>query len=516
LTEASGEDRNASRIRRRIGAQTARTLLQMRALGTPEGPAALAAAVSRETGRPLATRDEHTVAEQFLNVFRHCAQDPDGLSVLAGVLHGMDPYCPQVFAVQRFADEWTAVGSLEGLPVLGSWRFLAEALQPLQPLPYPYKMRSALVWLATGQRLNEPPPHADSPWHDFLYLAGQNTAPGELPPWMFHLDVCAPYMSRELTEEVMARNRQWSLGLGLSELLDEERNRARGSSVSGVARQLRRYLAIRIETDPLNNTRYNVFPSHMSDGPGRGWVQGQPRHQVPVEQLEDVVGSIVRQTERGRTTGPADGAEPAPLFLEFVLPFELLNLPVEWWPHGWDGASQVTPGSGFSVVIRSLDRLQNREWHEFWNTRWQQLGADEPPARSVCYAGDTRGRPGVPAGVPQALEQRLDEDEHLVALVLSEPPLTGGGDGSQELRTALRKGLPVVIWNRADRATTGLREVLDELLGDGLKRFPARVDAYRREAAAPSGDTASTGHIGRHLTVLWDDAERNPMDPDPA
>ena len=515
MTEAGGEDRNASRIRDRIGAQTAGTLLGMRALGTYEGRAELAAAVGRETGRPFATRDEDTVAQQFLNVFRHCSVDPDGLSVLAGVLHGMDPYCPQVFAVQRLADEWTAVGSLEGLAVLGSWRYLAEALRPLQPLPYPYKMRSALVWLATGKRLTEPPPHAENPWHDFLYLAGQNTAPGELPPWMLHLDVCAPYMSRELSEEVMARNRHWSLGLGLSELLDEERNRARGSSVSGVARQLRRYLAIRIETDPLNNTQYNVFPSHMSDGPGRGWVQGQPRHQVPVEQLEDVVGSIVRQTERHRRAGPAGAAEPAPLFLEFVLPFELLNLPVEWWPHDWDWASQVTSASGFSVVIRSLDRLQTREWHEFWNARWQQLGADEPPSRSVCYAADTRVR----SGAAQTLEQRLDEDEHLVALVLSEPPLTGTGHGSQELHTALRMGLPVVIWNRADRATTGLREVLDDLLGGGLKRFPARVDAYRREAADQNGESASaghTGHIGRHLTVLWDDAERNPMDPDPA
>ncbi|NUP39757.1 MAG: hypothetical protein HOY76_22790, partial [Streptomyces sp.] len=193
MTEAGGEDRNASRIRHRIGAKTAHTLLDMRALGTAEGRAELVAAVGRETGRPLAIRDEDTVAEQFLDVFRHCSVDPDGLSVLAGVVHAMDPYCPQVFAVQRLADEWTAVGSLEGLAVLGSWQYLAEALRPLQPLPYPYKMRSALVWLATGKRLSEPPPHAENPWHDFLYLAGQNTAPGELPPWMLHLDVCAPY-----------------------------------------------------------------------------------------------------------------------------------------------------------------------------------------------------------------------------------------------------------------------------------------------------------------------------------
>lgn len=515
MTEAGGEDRNASRIRHRIGAQTALTLLGMRALDTSEGRAELATAVGRETGRPFAPRDEQTVAEQFLNVFRHCSRAPDGLSLLADVVHGLDPYCPQVYAVRRLADEWTAVGSLEGLALLGTWSFLADALRPLQPLPYPYEMRSALIWLATGKRLTEPPPHAENPWHDFLYLAGQNAAPGQLPPWMFHLDLCTQQMSRELGEEVMAHNRHWSLGLGLSELLDEERNRARGSSVSGVARQLRRYLAIRIETDPLNNTQYHVFPSHMADGPGSGWVQGQPRHQVPVEQLEDVVGSIVRQTERHRRTGPADEAEPVPLFLEFVLPFELLNLPVEWWPHDWDWAPQVTQTSGFSVVIRSLDRLQTREWHEFWNTRWRQLGADEPPSRSVCYAADTRVR----SGAPRTLEQRLDEDRHLVALVLSEPPLTGTGDGSEELHTALRMGLPVVIWNRADRATTGLREVLDELLDGGLKRFPARVDAYRREATGQNGDAASagrTGHIGRHLTVLWDDAERNPMDPDPA
>lgn len=504
MTEASGEGRTASWIRHHIGARTANALLGMDALSSSEGWTRLTATVSLETGRSLRLRQEHTSVERALHVFRHCCQAPDGLSVLAGVLHGMDPDCPQVPAVHRLADEWTAVGSLEGQAVVGSWKFLADALRPREPQTYPYMMRSALMWLATGQRLTDPPPHAEDPWHDFLYLAGQNTAPGQLPPWMLYLDLwCTQGKDGEdLKTEVMARNRKWALDLDLSEQLDDARNRVRRSPVDGVARQLKRYLAIRIVPDPLNNTWYDVLPSLMSDGPGRRWVQGQPLHRVPVEELEDVVGAIVRQNGRPGRAGPSGEAEAAPLSLEFVLPFELLNLPVEWWPQHTDGKAR------YPVVIRSLDRLHNKDWHEFWNTRWNQLTIDEPPTRSVYYATDARGR----GGQAYPLEQFLD-DQHLVALVLSEPPLTGGGHGSQELRAALSKGLPVVIWHRADRSTTVFRAVLDDLLSDGLKRFPARVDAYRREAAEQKEDGAPSPHVGHHLTVLWDDAARNPMNP---
>ncbi|MGP4084776.1 VMAP-C domain-containing protein, partial [Streptomyces sp. KR55] len=96
-----------------------------------------------------------------------------------------------------------------------------------------------------------------------------------------------------------------------------------------------------------------------------------------------------------------------------------------------------------------------------------------------------------------------------------EPPLPGREHGRRELQAALRSGLPVVIWHRAGRSTKQFRDVLDGLLADGLPRFPARMAAYRRRAAIDSADDRSAAHIGRHLTVLWDDPDRKPVLPEP-
>jgi hypothetical protein len=502
LTGRGGAGRHnpALRIRERIGEETLDALLAVPALHDRYARALLTDLVGEALGHRADLREQSTVPLQLLELFRFCTRHQDGLSALARKLPMLEPGCPQGPVVQRLADEWTAVDSLDGLPeVTGSWQFLGATLGTLA---MSYAMRTALVRTATEARVSAPPPHADTCWHDFLHMAGQGAPRGGLPPWMVYLDRTADAMGHPVAVELLARNRQWALSCGLAELLDLDR--VRTPAPPPAVRPGQEYLAIHIAPDPLEDGRYTVSHSLMSDAGGPNWQHGDPMQRVPTDGLQHAVTRVIKAVEGG------GGDRLAHVWLEFVLPFELLNLPVDWWPRDTAEVPNVPLAVDYPVVVRSLDRLQNRDWYRFWRTRWQQLARDEHPSESV-YVNIAHKNGNHLRG----LEARLGDNEHCVALVLSEPPLPDRGNGRRELQAALRSGLPVVIWHRAGRSTEEFRGVLDGLLTEGLSRFPAKVAAYRRRAAIDAADDEDAAHIGRHLAVLWDDPDRKPVRPEP-
>ncbi|MGI5455567.1 effector-associated domain 2-containing protein [Streptomyces sp. CA-249302] len=501
MTSEGGEGRGGSalRIRQRIGEETLMALLAVRALDDPRARARLVELVGEALGHPAALREQATARLQLVELFRFCAHRPGGLTALAHQLLGLETDCSQTPLVHRLADEWTAVGSLTGLPeVTDSWEFLAGMLSVL---PVASSIRTALVHTATAGRASAPPPYAENPWHDFLHMAGQGAPRDGLPPWMLYLDRSTDFMDYRVAFEVLARNRQWALRCGLAELLDRDRRDRVNSPTAPVRRQLE-YLAIHITPDPLESGRYTVSHSFMSPARGPYWERGAALPQVSGGDLVRAVSGIVRRTEE------AAGERPEHLWLEFVLPFELLNLPVDWWPLDPGKVPHVPLARHYPVVIRSLDRLRNTAWHEFWQHRWLQLSIGEHPSQSVHVNVARRG-----GGHLRGLKDRLDGDQRIVATVLSEPP-RADGHGSRELEAALRSGLPVVIWHRADRTTEEFLGVVDGLLADGLRRFPANVTAYRRRTAVQDPDGQDEWHPARHLTVLWDDPDHKPVLPD--
>ncbi|MFJ6929656.1 hypothetical protein ACIQUP_20415 [Streptomyces nigra] len=495
-----GRGRSASRIRERIEEEGQNALLSVGALRERSARALLAEMVGESLDRRVDLREQATVPMQLLELVRFCTRCPDGLSALARKLPMLDPGCPQAVLVRRLADEWTAVDSLDGLPeITDSWDFLTGTLGALT---MSHEMRTALVRAATHARVAAPPTHAENPWHDFLHMAGQGAPRDGLPPWMLYLDRSTDSMNHLLAGEVLARNRKWALRCGLAQLLDMERTQRLRSPTAPV-RPHQEFLAIHITPDPLDSESYTVSHSFMSTARGPHWEQGDALPQVPRDGLEEAVSGIVRSVEG------AAGDRPADLWLEFVLPFELLNLPVDWWPRDTTESPHVPLAVDYPVVIRSLDRLQNSAWHRFWRHRWLQLSLGEPPAQSLyvhAVGGD--------GGHLRGLEARLGDNQQVVATVLSEPPLPGQNHGRRELEAALRSGLPVVIWHRTDRSTQEFLDVVRTLLAEGWQRLPAKVAAYRRQAAIHDGDDRDGHHPGRHLTLLWDDPDRKPVVPD--
>jgi len=492
--------RSALRIRERICEETLTALLSVPSLGDRYARALLTDLVSEALGAQANVREQATLPLQLLELFRFCARNQGGLSALGRKLPMLEPGCPQALVVQRLADEWTAVDSLAGLvEVTDSWTFLADVLGTLS---VSHSMRTALVLAAAEGHVPGPPPHAETPWHDFLHMAGQGAPRDGLPPWMLYLDRSTDSMSHPVAGEVLARNRKWALRCGLAERLDDDR-RDRVRSPIAPIRPHQEYLAIRIAPDPLESEHYTVSHSFMSPARGSRWKHGDALLRIPMAGLQGVVSEIIREVEE------AGGDRSAYLWLEFVLPFELLNLPVDWWPRDLSEVPNVPLAVDYPVVIRSLDRLQNSAWHRFWRSRWLQLTIGEHPSQSVYVNVAHRDGDHL-----RGLGARLGDNQHVVATVLSEPPLPGRGHGSRELAAALRSGLPVVIWHRTDRSTQEFVDAVNCLLVDGWQRFPLNVAAYRRQAAIQDADDQDAArHFGRDLTVLWDDPDRKPVVP---
>jgi hypothetical protein len=191
--------------------------------------------------------------------------------------------------------------------------------------------------------------------------------------------------------------------------------------------------------------------------------------------------------------------------LEFFLPTELLNEPVEWWNRD---PTAGYPNPLFSkypdILVHSLERLQRRELHHAWRIRWARW----------------KGRPG-DAGVlwcdPEGheaeehlalLDARIGKRDDVVAMVLSGPPQPRAAMGLRELRLGLDLGIPVFIHHR-HATTEAFRSVVRDGLSQegGLANLPARARQWKGDLAT-TGTASAQEDPARHVSVIWDDPEQ--------
>lgn len=437
-----------------------------------------------------------TPRHQYIALLRLCLrEDPasgrsGGLACLATVLELMDPGSPEAATLSRLADEWQAVRTLPA-EFTQAWDLLEAALQSVRLSP---DERGLLVMAATLSRLRRLPDHCTTSWSDFLYLVGQNTAPRQVPPWMVYLDKATEWMSQQHRSELRALNRRRAARWEFGDTFDRRRYDSPWSGWPSTAVH-DEHLAIRIRPAPFDDNHYTVSHWFHSDARSPHFEGRRDSAVIPFAQLQRTVGDVISEVER------VEGDRPGHLRLEFVLPLELINLPVESWPLDAEDPHLLLGTAYPTVVIRSLDRLLDERWHRWWRLRWQTL-KDEPTSSSWYIS--------VPDGGPRHHEKVLAGllDERQVAAVLSEPPELDRPRGCLEIRTALRTGYPVVVWHRTSESTAEFRQALAELFAGGFADLLSRITRFRQEAAALGSEH---DHIGRHLAVLWDDPDRKPL-----
>ncbi|BCL31999.1 hypothetical protein ACFFS2_22855 [Streptomyces aurantiacus] len=241
---------------------------------------------------------------------------------------------------------------------------------------------------------------------------------------------------------------------------------------------------------------------------GPAWApRRRDERSVPVSEVRRHVATVLDREEiRLR-------AHRGGLILEFILPFSLVNEPVEEWSrHGPFGEEKVwdsefggpSIGHDYKVVVRSLERIEALQLHRVWNERWDVLTDAARGARMHrCEEGDGARH--------ERLYARLTDDPAVVLMTLGSPP--DGPHGKGELLVGLQAGLPLVLWSRSGPLTEHAHTLAESAL-DG--RLSEALDRLTRLRSAPrTGDHGGEGFTGPRIAVLWDDPNRLPEVPEP-
>jgi hypothetical protein len=205
--------------------------------------------------------------------------------------------------------------------------------------------------------------------------------------------------------------------------------------------------------------------------------------------------------------------EPDRAWVELLLPRELLCAEVDSWKVELDFIESIPLGVEHRLVVRSLERASRPRSALALKSKARALRrrlrsgcrlVDEPAneeGEAVWIDGEDCGG--------AALYTALKDAQNVVGAVLGRAPRPAPRDPSCDvLNTLFEAGLPVAIWARrepADGPPAAVRAEFARLLAhEPLALLPDRVWQLRRQAArSPMRD-----HLGRHLTLLWDDPAR--------
>ena len=206
-------------------------------------------------------------------------------------------------------------------------------------------------------------------------------------------------------------------------------------------------------------------------------------------------------------------ADPKRARVELLLPRELLCVDVDQWmaENAFIEASPL--GVEHRLVVRSLERASRPKAAMALLARGEALGktmearcrlVDGLDGEALWIAEDQAGGVG--------LYTSLRDAHGVVGVALGAAPHPNPKNPKVDvLNTLFEAGLPVVVWSRkpAGLESASTREALLDLLGhEPFGRLPDRVWELRKQATR----SEDSGHIGRHLSLLWDDPTRTSPD----
>lgn len=457
-----------------------------------------------------------TPHQEFFEAVRACGDLPGGLEALLEITGFVAPAL--IHRLRPLLDEWNAADLYRGR----DWSALRQALDVGIPELH------AIVAEVCGDRFRLPA-HCTTAWHTFLHLACRNTRPGGLPPSMELLERLALHADlASSVGELYAWNdhfaHEWGVVDGDDGLIATRAGLAGGrtgdvlpragrSTVDGLDGEPERpviklFVKVAPDLTPVDakgrrqgrrEARYRLAArvryaesSWLHQEP-----EGDPRELVTRSRVPVAVAELLtRMAELWQSRSEE-------VVLEFFLPTELLNEPVEWWNRNPQlGYANPILSKYHEIFIHSLERVQRRELHHAWRMRWARWKSR--PGQADVHWCDAEGRSSDEHLA--LLDAQIGRRDEVVAMVLSEPPRPRSGVGLRELRLGLDLGVPVLIHHREDSASETFRSVVREgLAEDGLSKLPERTRQWKSDCAA--GGIGSREDPVRDLSVIWDDPE---------
>ncbi len=319
-------------------------------------------------------------------------------------------------------------------------------------------------------------------------LESCTTLPGLLPPLFHVVDHVAHHVEVPIQARLHDFVERLALRLGFTvrdvdELCQATRDRMRAAQ--------HRYVVFQLTPDALTPDRYLLW----------AWLQRNDNAQETfyINDRPLTLPSL-KQAIRELLHGLPPHTDEAPL-VELILPRSLIAAPVDRWDAG--GAEFSFPlGTSISpVVVRSLERLQRQDLHPQWRKKWQWLTANghraDPRVLHYMRRNDSMS--------PLALRARLLVDDSVVVHAVGEPPEPSATLGEDAFSAALLAGIPVMVWCRdPEHAQAFETWITQTLTQHGVNDLPEQTRRLRLQS-----ESDSQPH-GRHVTLLWDDADRVP------
>lgn len=357
----------------------------------------------------------------------------------------------------------------EELKDLHSW--LIEIETPRLPVLVSRASGSAV----TAQRFS-------SAWAAYHHLADFNAGPDGVPPAVLFVELVA----QEVGGETGARLTEW---------VEQSVRKLRRTSVLEEQRETRLsiqpephlHLVFAVELDSIDSGKCILSFWRQDDPldwpPQRGGV-----HELSIDDLEYQVDEVIMQAEG------AWSDQAASVTLEFLMARQLLQLPIYTWRKEHRSGDPRPLVLDYTVIMRSLERMQAKHWWRPWRTRWDSM-LENPAVERIHSVGASRtGDNPIDAVL---------SDSRWIGLVMDEPPSARPEScaAPESLTAALRAGLPVILWHPS-AAPEDLRPLVEQLAGGpgGVLDLPEQ----RRAAHLSAG----VDDLVRDLVVLWDDPTR--------